>query len=106
MLRFKVLKNPVPAIDAYLKFVYDESCRRGYCFDRKRLAISLQKARIPVAKGQLVYEFNHLKRKLKFRAKDRYKEILKVKKIGPTHCSRLSGERGRVGEVLDYSFVF
>jgi len=81
MNRFKELKRPLPAIDTYLKHIYDESCDRGYCFNRKKFGNRFRKSKINVKKGQIDYEFKILKKRLKIRAKDKYKELLKVKKI-------------------------
>jgi len=89
MNRFKALKKPLPAIDAYLKHIYIESCDRGYCFNRKKFGNRFRKAKINVTKGQIDYEFNILKKRLKIRAKDRYKELIKVKKVESNSVFRI-----------------
>ncbi len=81
--RFKSRKTPILSINAYLLHVYRESCKRGYCFDRKKLGKPVSRTRIPVTKGQLLYEFSHLKSKLRKRDPSRYRELLKVKKPDP-----------------------
>lgn len=89
MRRFHALKNPVPAINAYLLNIYRESCERGYCFNKRKLGRAFRKEKIPVKKGQIIYEFKILKKRLKIRAKDKYREIKKVKRIEPNPIFRI-----------------
>ncbi len=79
MNRFK--EKPISFINTYLKYIYNESCRRGYCFDKTKIKKPLTKGKIKINSKQIKYEFEHLKKKLKIRAKERYKKLLKVKKI-------------------------
>ncbi|MBN1645161.1 hypothetical protein JW851_03960 [Candidatus Woesearchaeota archaeon] len=81
--RFKVLKKPLPAINSYLLYIYKESCDRGYCFNKKNISKPFRKSKLSIKKGQILYEFNLLKKRLKIRAKDKYKELLKIKRIEP-----------------------
>lgn len=83
MCRFHALRKPLPAIDTYLKHIYIESCNRGYCFNRKKFGNKFRTAKINIKKGQIEYEFKLLKKRLKIRAKEKYKELIKVKKIAP-----------------------
>lgn len=76
--RFKKQKDPIAAINSYLKTIYGEGCRRGYCFDRRKIGKTSRK-KIDVTEGQLRYEFLHLKRKLRKRNREKYKEISKIK---------------------------
>lgn len=76
--RFKACSNSVNAINCYLKYVYHESLERKYNFDRNRVDWGCIDTIIPVNKGQVEYEMNHLLSKLKRRDKelyDRYKNI-------------------------------
>lgn len=77
--RFKANSQPVAKIDCYLRHVYDESVRRGYHFDGSKLGPKRRCSKIPVTEGQLTYELNHLKTKLKIRDLARYQKILAVK---------------------------
>lgn len=81
--RFKAHANPEGAIAAYLYFVWEESCRRGYCFDKSKLQIKRAKRKILVTSGQLTYEFKWLCAKLKKRALSQYRKISAAKKILP-----------------------
>jgi hypothetical protein len=82
LTRFKQQKDPIRYINSYLYFIYKESCSRGYCFDKRKLGKKTSK-NIEVTKGQIEYEFKHLKKKLKTRHNEKYKELLKIKKIQP-----------------------
>ena len=78
--RFKELDKPIPFIGAYLFYVLKEADKRCYKFDRRRIG-KTTKQKMKVNKGQLEYEFRHLKKKLKKRDPDQYRKLLKVKRI-------------------------
>jgi len=79
--RFKVVKNPIPYIDTYLKYIYEESCKRGYCFDRKKLGKKFTKKKLKVSRDFLKKEISDLKAKLKKRDPAKYRELIKAKQI-------------------------
>ncbi len=79
--RFESL--PLSFINTYLSSIYKESCSRGYCFDKRKIKKPFTKKKIPVTDKQIEYEFQHLKKKLKLRDKERYNKLLKVKDIFP-----------------------
>ena len=63
--RFRAHPQPGCAIVAYLHAVCDEAQRRGYRFDRAKIAaFDNYDCQIPVADGQMQYEFTHLCAKL------------------------------------------
>jgi hypothetical protein len=70
--RFKNTPNPAGAIASYLRSVVDEAERRGYHFDRSKIANRRFTGKIPVTRGQLEYELSHLRYKLKTRAPELY----------------------------------
>jgi len=80
LIRFRKSKNPERAINYFLYRVYLESCKREYCFDRKKIRVS-RSGKIPVTRGQIKYEFKHLLKKLKKRDRKRYVSACKIKKI-------------------------
>lgn len=80
LYRFNANLQPRVAIDCYLRYVYEEAVRRGYHFDAAKIGLKQQCLRIPLTNGQLRYELNHLKTKLRLRDPARYKKILAVKK--------------------------
>jgi hypothetical protein len=63
LLRFSVTKNPPAALATYLKAVHEESVRRGYDFDISKIGAKRSRGKISEARGQLLYEWEHLKRK-------------------------------------------
>ena len=65
--RFRLQKEPVRFIDAYLKAVCDEADERGYNFDRSKLDASTARTKMQVTSGQIEYEWSHLKEKLRLR---------------------------------------
>lgn len=67
LTRFQQQRDPVAAIATYLVEVHQESLRRGYRFDKRKIGRRRTRSRIPETRGQLSYEWNHLKRKLKTR---------------------------------------
>jgi Pyrimidine dimer DNA glycosylase len=77
--RFRSAADPVACITSYLRVVADEAATRGYAFDAARIAPSAPPAD-PIAEtsGQLLYEWEHLGRKLQGRSPawylDRYAE--------------------------------
>lgn len=77
--RFRRCPDPVAAINGYLRAVYEESRRRGYRFDGGKLAECVGCAPIPVTAGQMRYELDHLKRKLKARDRAGYGRISSVR---------------------------
>jgi Pyrimidine dimer DNA glycosylase len=81
LIRFKNTQNPVGAIAEYLRWIVDEADKRGYKFDKEKIAHEEFKGRITVTEGQVNYEFTHLSRKLKKRALDLYIQLGRVKKI-------------------------
>ena len=81
--RFKAQSNPIAAIDCYLQAVYREAVRRGYHFDIDKLGPEQQCSKILVTEGQLMYELNHLKKKLKLRDVAQYQKIIAVIKPKP-----------------------
>jgi hypothetical protein len=66
--RFLATPRPVAAVATYLVAVHQEALRRGYEFDESKIASLKFRGRIAETRGQLRYEWNHLKRKLRDRA--------------------------------------
>jgi hypothetical protein len=63
--RFRAAARPLGAIAGYLRAVRDEAARRGYAFDGSRI----RRQRAPAAplvatRGQLAFEWDHLRGKL------------------------------------------
>lgn len=73
--RFKKHRRPQHAIAGYLMGVWRESKKRGYHFNRRKIARRPSSIRIPVTQGQLEYEVTWLGRKLKRRDPERYRAL-------------------------------
>src|SRR5512140_2910955 len=58
--RFRSAESPVAAIATYLWGVYREAGERGYHFDVSKIAGAASDVSLPVTRGQLKYEAEHL----------------------------------------------
>jgi len=76
LVRFRLQPNPIAAIDAYLLAVLTEAQQRGYRFDHTKIEPAGVISPIPVTDGQLRYELDHLKEKLRRRDPQRYEVLL------------------------------
>lgn len=88
LIHFRKQKNPVTAINSYLRTIYKESCARGYCFDKGKIRGKRTRKKIPVTDGQLRYEFQHLKGKLRKRDRGKYRQISGIKNPLPNPLFR------------------
>jgi hypothetical protein len=68
LARFLGAPKPRIRISAYLRQVHAEAVRRGYRFDAARIGRGGAVSPTPVTRGQLDYEWAHLRRKLKARS--------------------------------------
>ena len=68
LIRFQAHAKPVAAVAAFLKAVHEEATRRGYKFDGSKIARNKITVSLDETDGQLLYEWEHLRRKLKLRA--------------------------------------
>ncbi len=78
LIRFRNTPSPTESIASYLRGVYDESCRRGYCFDVVKIGSAGTVESIIVTRGQLDYEWAHLKRKLQARSPSWFDSIQSI----------------------------
>lgn len=79
--RFKNTGDSVGAIACYLRAVVEEAERRGYSFDKGKIANRCYKSRIKVPGGQVKYEFQHLLSKLQARDKERFINLKDTRRI-------------------------
>lgn len=71
LVRFRADAEPLAAVGSYLSGVATEAAARGYNFDAGRiLEPAAFSGRIPVTRGQLDYEWQHLGAKLQRRSPD------------------------------------
>ena len=64
LARFRHRPSPAGAIAEYLGHVHTEAVVRGYRFDRDLIGSAGATGRIPVTRGQIELEWEHLKAKL------------------------------------------
>ena len=79
--RFKSTSDPVYHLSSYLYTIYEEARKRGYRYDSSKIyyqRIPRLLGSITVTRGQLEYEFNHLKTKLE---KRNYNKLVEIKDI-------------------------
>ena len=77
--RFKQQRDPVGAVASYLDFVHDEARGRGYRFDRRKISRKRSAETIHTTRGQLLYEWQHLKEKLQKRDRDKLRELKSIR---------------------------
>lgn len=89
LARFLKQHDPVAAIAAYLAVVHREAVRRGYDFDANKINKRRNQSRITETRGQLLYEWQHLKKKLILRGTSGSSEVAKVKEPDPHPLFRI-----------------
>lgn len=72
--RFRAHASPRAAISTYLAAVHAEAEKRGYTFDPRKVGAARCDAIIPVTRGQVEYEWEHLLRKLSLRSPQYYRQ--------------------------------
>jgi hypothetical protein len=75
LIRFRAQSDPVAAVAAFLTGLSEEAVRRGYRFDATKISRRKFTGRIPETRGQLLFEWTHLKRKLTVRAPEKAREL-------------------------------
>jgi hypothetical protein len=79
LLRFAGTNDPPAAVASYLKAVHHEAVERGYQFNARKIGRRKFRGRIKETRGQLLYEWRHLSRKLERRDPERLRELALVK---------------------------
>ena len=83
LIRFAETGNPPAALAAFLRAVRAEAVERDYKFDARKIEPKKFRGKIEETRGQLLYEWRHLKRKLKKRDTKRLRELMTVKIPAP-----------------------
>ena len=96
LARFKAQPDPVASIARYLRAVQEEAARRGYAFTRSKIARRPGARPIRESRGQLRYEWQHLMRKLRRRAREQHRRLAGVRRPEPHPLFKLV--RGAVRE--------
>ncbi len=77
--RFKAHEQPLAAVALYLIVVLEDANNRGYHFDARKVQMPGPCVPIPTTSGQLFYEWERLKSKLRERDPQRYRSLLLVR---------------------------
>ena len=80
LARFREQRSPVGSIAAYLRAVHAEAVSRGYRFAAGKISRAQARGRLTVTRGQLEYEWKHLKKKLRTRDPKRLAELASVRR--------------------------
>jgi hypothetical protein len=96
LLRFRSASDPMATIAAFLHEIAIEAERRGYNFDVRKITGTRSAEKISETRGQLDYEWAHLKRKLRTRAPAIARQMRGVEKPEPHPLFRIT--RGEVRE--------
>ncbi|MBC7815468.1 MAG: DNA lyase [Planctomycetaceae bacterium] len=81
--RFRYSDSSSAAIATYLRVVHEESVRRGYHFDAAKIGTGKSTKLIAVTRGQLNYEWEHLKAKLQRRDPARWEQFKSLTRPQP-----------------------
>ena len=71
-------RSSVRCIACYLVGLADEAGRRGYNFDRTKISVLIFSGKLIETRGQLLFEWSHLKRKLRGRSPKIYRRCCKI----------------------------
>lgn len=79
--RFKQRDNPTDRVNQYLVTVYYEALKRNYNFNKEKIDWNFKPSISNVTNGQIEYETQHLLNKLRTRDKEKYDQLISIKKI-------------------------
>lgn len=89
LIRFQAQPDPQAAIATFLAGLADEATNRGYRFDTSKISRRRFNGRIPETRGQLLYEWDHLKTKLRTRAPEIARQFRTIKLPEPHPLFRI-----------------
>jgi len=89
LARFRRLANPAAAIGSFLAGIADEAHRRGYRFDLTRVSTARFDGCIPETRGQLQFEWSHLRTKLQRRSPQFYRTLQRLTSPRPHPLFRI-----------------
>lgn len=83
LIRFKESEKTLDSINYYLSEVYNEALKRGYNFDKEKFDPNFNRLVLKVTSEQIIYEKDHLLKKLKIRDPKRFKEMNQANRFEP-----------------------
>jgi hypothetical protein len=87
--RFRLHPQPRAAIAAFLAGLAEEAESRGYHFDTSKIPKRRFRGRIKESQGQLLYEWKHLRAKLRKRAPALYRKLRTLRTPRPHPLFRI-----------------
>ena len=78
LIRFRSQTHPLRSQAAYLRVIHRESVLRNYRFNASKIDSEPSLRKLDCTRGQLLYEWQHLKRKLKQRNPYIYAKIKRI----------------------------
>ena len=76
--RFRAQPSSLGAIADYLRSVHAEAVRRGYVFAGQSISPARSSGVMPVTRGQVLHEWNHLMSKLAIRSPEQHGRLTRV----------------------------
>ena len=89
LIRFRAAPAPLEAIGSYLHDVHAEATRRGYRFDVTKIITIRPTDSLVATRGQLDYEWSHLKAKLRVREPPQFQNIQSISNPDPHPLFRI-----------------
>ena len=83
LTRFRAQPDPLAAIASFLAAIAEEAQGRGYRFDTAKISSHPSRRKISETRGQLLYEWRHLRAKLRRRAPQLARQWRRVKTPAP-----------------------
>lgn len=90
LIRFRDQRNPATAVATFLFHLAMEARQRGYRFDESKILARRFSGRIVETRGQLDFEWRHLKRKLRERAPELARKFAGIRRPEPHPLFRIA----------------
>lgn len=100
LIRFQAHAEPCAAIATFLAALAEEAVQRGYQFDATKIAAVRIADAIVETRGQLLYEWEHLRAKLRLRSPEAYRRVRGVKSPDPHPLFKIVPGEIRPWEIL------
>ena len=89
LVRFRSAPKPVQAVAAFLADLAEDADRRGYRFDHNKISRPRFQGQLDETRGQLMYEWEHLRNKLRTRDPDLYRQWQTINEPEPHPLFRI-----------------
>jgi hypothetical protein len=80
LARFKQRQDSLALIAAYLHDICEEATSRGYNFDHEKIQARRSRKKLTCTRGQLLYEWQHLRNKLEHRSPHQFAKLDAVRR--------------------------